>query len=45
MDARAAQGSQFGESTALSMISLLPSIALGVLAQRHLVRGLGAVRG
>jgi len=41
------QGSQFGESAALSIVSLLPSIALGVLAQRHLVRGLtlGAVRG
>ena len=41
------QGSQFGESAALSIVSLLPSIALGILAQRHLVRGLtlGAVRG
>src|SRR5262249_53153665 len=34
------QGAQFGESAALSIVSLLPSIALGVLAQRHLVRGL-----
>ncbi len=41
------QGSQFGKSAALSIVSLLPSIALGILAQRHLVRGLtlGAVRG
>jgi len=41
------QGSQYGESSALSMVSLLPSIALGILVQKHLVRGLtlGAVRG
>jgi multiple sugar transport system permease protein len=41
------QGAQYGEASALSIVSLLPSIVLGVLAQRHLVRGLtlGAVRG
>lgn len=41
------QGAQYGEAAALSIVSLGPSIALGVLAQRHLVRGLtlGAVRG
>lgn len=41
------QGAQYGEAAALAMVSLIPSIALGVLAQRHLVRGLtlGAVRG
>ncbi len=41
------QGALYGESSALSVVSLVPSIALGILAQRHLVRGLtlGAVRG
>jgi multiple sugar transport system permease protein len=41
------QGAQYGESSALSIVSLVPSIALGILVQRHLVRGLtlGAVRG
>jgi multiple sugar transport system permease protein len=41
------QGAQYGEASALSIVSLVPSIALGVLVQRHLVRGLtlGAVRG
>jgi len=41
------QGAQYGEASALAVVSLAPSIALGVLAQRHLVRGLtlGAVRG
>ena len=41
------QGAQYGEAAALSIVSLVPSIVLGVLAQRHLVRGLtlGAVRG
>jgi multiple sugar transport system permease protein len=41
------QASLFGESSALSITSLVPSIVLGMLAQRHLVRGLtlGAVRG
>jgi multiple sugar transport system permease protein len=41
------QGAQYGEACALATTSLVPSIALGVLVQRHLVRGLtmGAVRG
>ena len=41
------QGAQYGESSALAVVSLVPSIALGILVQRHLVRGLtmGAVRG
>jgi multiple sugar transport system permease protein len=41
------QASQFGESSALAVISLVPSIVLGMLVQRHLVRGLtlGAVHG
>lgn len=41
------QASLYGESSALSVISLVPSIALGVLVQKHLVRGLtlGAIRG
>jgi multiple sugar transport system permease protein len=41
------QGAQYGEASALAIVSLVPSIILGVLAQRHLVRGLtlGAVRG
>ena len=41
------QGAQYGEAAALAVVSLIPSIVLGVLAQRHLVRGLtlGAVRG
>jgi multiple sugar transport system permease protein len=41
------QGAQYGEASALAIVSLVPSIALGILAQRHLVRGLtlGAVRG
>jgi multiple sugar transport system permease protein len=41
------QGAQYGESSALSIVSLVPSIALGILVQRQLVRGLnlGAVRG
>ena len=41
------QGAQYGESSALTVISLVPSIALGLLVQRHLVRGLtlGALQG
>ena len=41
------QGAQYGEASALAIVSLVPSIILGVLAQRNLVRGLtlGAVRG
>jgi multiple sugar transport system permease protein len=40
------QGAQYGEASALAVISLVPSVALGILVQRHLVRGLtlGAVR-
>jgi len=41
------QGALYGEASALAIVSLAPSIALGILVQRHLVRGLtmGAVRG
>ena len=41
------QGAQYGESSALTVISLVPSIVLGLLVQRHLVRGLtlGALHG
>jgi multiple sugar transport system permease protein len=41
------QGMQYGEACALATTSLAPSIILGMLAQRHLVRGLtlGALRG
>jgi multiple sugar transport system permease protein len=41
------QGAQYGEACALATTSLVPSIVLGVLVQRHLVRGLtlGALRG
>jgi multiple sugar transport system permease protein len=41
------QGAQYGESSALAVTSLVPSIVLGMLVQRHLVRGLtlGAVHG
>ena len=41
------QGAQYGEAAALAATSLVPSIALGMLVQRHLVRGLtlGAIRG
>jgi multiple sugar transport system permease protein len=41
------QGAQYGEACALATISLVPSIILGMLVQRHLVRGLtlGAIRG
>ena len=41
------QGAQYGESSALTVISLVPSIALGLVVQRHLVRGLtlGALQG
>lgn len=41
------QGAQFGESSALTVISIIPAIILGLLVQRHLVRGLtlGAVTG
>ncbi len=41
------QGAQYGEACALATVSLAPSIVLGMLVQRHLVRGLtlGALRG
>jgi multiple sugar transport system permease protein len=41
------QGAQYGEACALATTSLVPSLILGMLVQRHLVRGLtmGAVRG
>lgn len=41
------QGALYGEASALAVVSLAPSILLGILVQRHLVRGLtlGAVRG
>jgi len=41
------QGMQYGEACALATTSLAPSIVLGMLVQRHLVRGLtlGALRG
>ena len=41
------QGAQYGESSALAVTSLVPSIVLGMLVQRHLVRGLtmGSVQG
>ncbi len=41
------QGALYGESSALTMVSLVPAIVLGILVQRHLVRGLtlGAVQG
>ncbi len=41
------QGAQYGEAAALAATSLVPSIALGMLVQRHLVHGLtlGAIRG
>ena len=41
------QASQYGEASALAVTSLVPSIILGMLVQRHPVRGLtlGAVQG
>jgi multiple sugar transport system permease protein len=41
------QGNQYGEASALTMVSLIPALLIGVLIQRHLVRGLtlGAVQG
>ena len=38
---------QYGEASALTMVSLVPALFLGILVQRHLVRGLtlGAVQG
>ncbi len=41
------QGALYGESSALTLVSLVPALILGLLVQRHLVRGLtmGAVQG
>ena len=41
------QGAQYGETSALTIVSLIPALLLGMLVQRHLVRGLtlGAVQG
>jgi multiple sugar transport system permease protein len=41
------QGNLYGEASALTMVSLIPALVLGILLQRHLVRGLtlGAVQG
>ena len=41
------QGNLFGEASALTMVSLIPAVLLGMLVQRHIVRGLtlGAVQG
>jgi multiple sugar transport system permease protein len=41
------QGNLYGQASALTMVSLVPAVLLGILVQRHLVRGLtlGAVQG
>ena len=41
------QGNLYGQASALTMVSLIPAVLLGILVQRHLVRGLtlGAVQG
>jgi len=41
------QGNLYGQASALTMVSLIPALLLGILVQRHLVRGLtlGAVQG
>jgi multiple sugar transport system permease protein len=41
------QGALYGETSALTMLSFIPAVILGLLVQRHLVRGLtlGAVEG
>ncbi len=41
------QGSNWGQASALAVVATLPIFALGLLVQRHFVRGLtlGAVRG
>ena len=41
------QGNYFGLACALTMVSLVPAVLLGILVQRHIVRGLtlGAVQG
>ena len=45
--ATAFQGALYGESSALTLVSLFPALLLGLLVQRHLVRGLtmGAIQG
>jgi multiple sugar transport system permease protein len=41
------QGNLWGETAAMTLISLIPAVLLGIFLQRHLVRGLtvGAVQG
>jgi multiple sugar transport system permease protein len=41
------QGNLYGETSAMTLISLIPALILGIFLQRHLVRGLtfGAVQG
>jgi len=41
------QGNLWGETAAMTLISLIPALVLGIFLQRHLVRGLtvGAVQG
>jgi len=41
------QGNQYAEAGALTIVSLIPAVILGIFVQRHLVRGLtlGAVKG
>jgi multiple sugar transport system permease protein len=41
------QGNLYGQAAALTMVTLIPAVLLGILVQRHLVRGLtlGAVQG
>jgi multiple sugar transport system permease protein len=41
------QGNLYGQASALTMVSLIPALIIGILVQRHLVRGLtlGAVQG
>jgi multiple sugar transport system permease protein len=41
------QGNLYGEASALTVVSLGPALVLGILVQKHIVRGLtlGAVRG
>lgn len=42
-----AQGSNWGQASALAVVAMMPVFALALLVQRHLVRGLtlGAIRG
>jgi multiple sugar transport system permease protein len=41
------QGSNWGQASALAVVAMMPVFALGLLVQRHFVRGLtlGAIRG